>query len=482
MKLNLNALIFFIGLLTLSVGTAQAQKIEPIPVKTFYKQRVERNIKFLCKEKECLDNFLINDRGIYVYPTNQKVSLPEFTLYWREMPYFNELLETKDHPELIDLLQRKGNHYFYGIKDTHVDPAKYPVSQWTGLRIAIDPGHIASDWEQALLEKRYVKVEGGLYNQRNDITFFEANLAYVTALQLKQMLEDKGAIVTLTHEYGKSAFDMTYDEWKENNLKEDVVAAYKKDWIDREKLDYLLTDTDQSHKDYMLFHDVFRNMDFVKRAERINEFDPHLTLVIHYNASENNPRYGDNYLKPVNENWSMVFIPGAFLGFEVDGKDQIDQRFELLRLLVSRDLEESNVFATDIIKALDDQLKVDALPEDNNFVFTEDFAIQSDRSIGVYHRNFALTRVVKGPIAYAETLYQDNEDEIPLLGKKDITVEGIRSSSRTRDVAKVYFSAIENWLNYNKEYAKVLDALYEDQYGDEEFFEDDIAAQKSENE
>lgn len=449
----------------------KAQKIEPIPVKAFYKDRVTRNLQFLCKEAECFDNIIINDKGLYVYATSQKINKPEFILYWREMPHFNELLEKRSTEEIIDIFKRKGSHYFYGINNTHVNPAKYPVSEWKGLRVALDPGHIASNFEEAKLEKRYVRAEGGLFDQKEDIQFFEANLAYTTCLVLKEMLEEKGATVMLTHEYGKSAMGNNYQEWRKTDIKSDIVRGYKEDWYNRKAFEYLIS---EDPSDFVLFNDVFRNKDFVARAEKINDFDPDITLVVHYNASENGKRYGNLYLPPVNENYSMVFIPGAFLGVEIDGNDGLDQRFEMLRLLVSYDLEESDVLASNIIKALNDELKVDALPRQNGFGFARHFSILSESSEGVYHRNLYLTRVVRGPIAYSEALYQDNVEEMALLGKKDFTINGIRTSSRVKDVAEVYFIALQRWLQHNKEYAKTLDALYEDKYGDEELFEEHL--------
>ncbi len=463
------------SLLTLGLCLAllelRAQEIEPIPIKKFYKDRVTRNLKFLCKEQECLDNILINDRGLYMYPTSQRVDKPEFILYWREMSHFNGLLKEMPHEEIIDILKRKGSKYFYGIKSTHVDPAKYPITEYAGLKIALDPGHMASNMGEAIFEKRYVKVEGSQINQKRDVEFFEANLAYTTALRLKEVLEEKGAEVMITHEYGKSAMGINYYEWLETDYKKDIVQGYKNEWYNREKFNFLMSG---DAPDFVMFYDVFRNKDFVKRAEKINEFKPDLTLVIHYNASEGGQRYDDKYLPPVSENYSMVFIPGSFLGFEVDGKDELDQRFELLRLLVSNDLEESNVFATNIMKTLDEELKVDALPADNNFDFAQKYSIKSDQADGVYHRNLYLTRAVKGPIAYAEALYQDNYDEIKLLGKKDYKIGGITTSSRVKDVAKVYLSAIEEWLNYNRAYTKKLDALYDDKYGDEEIYAEEL--------
>jgi len=474
MKKIYSSLIITLAVL-LSTLSLSAQSIEPIPIKQFYKDRVTRNLQFLCKEAECLDNFVINERGLYVYSTNSKIENPQFILYWREMPHFVKLLEEKTDEEIIELLERKGNHYFYGINNTYVDPARYPVSEMKGLKVALDPGHMAATWEQAQLEKRYVKVEGSYYNQQEDIQFFEANLAFTTALVLEDLLEDMGADVMLSHEYGKSAFGMDFEEWKQTDYEKDIIYGYKNDWYNREKFQYLKSG---EAPDFVLFYDVFRNLDFVSRAEKINEYDPDITLVMHLNASEGSRRYDDNYLPPVDENYSMVFIPGAFLGIEVDGEEQTDQRFELLRLLVSYDLEESDIFARDIIDALHNELGVDALPVENNFEFTTKYSVKSDLSDGVYHRNLYLTRVIEGPIAYAEALYQDNVDEIPLLGKKDFTIDGIKTSSRVKEMAHVYLSAIQEWLAYNKEFSKKLDALYEDQYGDEEEFEEDMRAQE----
>ena len=123
---------------------------------------------------------------------------------------------------------------------------------------------------------------------------------------------------------------INYYEWLETDFKKDIIAGYKNEWYNREKFNYLLSG---EATDFVMFNDVFLNKDFVARANRINAFKPDLTLVIHYNASEGSQRYDDKYLPPVKENYSMVFVPGSFLGFEVDGKDEVDQRFELLRLL-----------------------------------------------------------------------------------------------------------------------------------------------------
>ena len=480
MKNSLYSAIFFAAFTIITFTNASAQQIEPIPVKDFYKERVTKNLKLLCKEAECFDNIVVNERGVYFYPNNSRIDKPEFTLYWREMPHFNKLLAEKTNEEIIDILKRKGSHYFYGVNYKEVDPARYPVSELRGLKVALDPGHIASNLEEAILEQRYVKVEGEYVGQKKDITFFEANLAYTTCLVLKDMLEANGAEVMLTHEYGKSSLGTKYNEWIKTDHKQDIIDGYKKDWYNREKLEYLLKD---DASDFIMFHDVFRNADLENRVALINEFKPDITLIVHYNAKEGGQRYNERFLRPVEENYSMVFIPGSFLGYEVDGNEELDQnhRFEFLRLLVSYDLEESDVFASNIIKALNNELKVDALPANNDFEFANTYSIKSTLSDGVYHRNLFLTREIKGPIAYTEALYQDNIDEVALLGKKDFTIEGIKTSSRVKDVAKVYYNSIMQWLDYNKAYSKKLDALYEDKYGDEELFAEDIKNQRKDS-
>ena len=426
-------------------------KKEQAPLTKFYKDRVTKNIKFLCKDLECIDNFFVDDRGLFIYPESQKTGKPEFILYWEEIPQFNELLKKKTNAQLIDILKRKESKYLSGFDTTLLKPAIYPVCEWKGLRVALDPGHIASDLQEAKLEQRYVRAEGKLFNQKLDIEFFEANLAYTTSLVLKEMLEKKGAEVMITHEYGKSAFHMNYSEWRKSDYKNDVILGYKENWYGREKFDYLMTG---NATDLILYQDVFRNKDFVSRGRKINDFNPDITLVIHFNAKEGSERYGESYSQPVNENYTMVMIPGAFLGIEIDGRVGLEQRFELLRLLVSNELEASDIFASHIIDAFVEYLKVDALPKHKNLNSIKHYSVPSNRSEGVYHRNIYLTRVVRGPIAYSEALYQDNRDEMALLGRNDLIVQGIKTSSRVREVAHAYLIAIKGWLDYNKEFAK----------------------------
>jgi hypothetical protein len=48
-------------------------------------------------------------------------------------------------------------------------------------------------------------------------------------------------------------------------------------------------------------------------------------------------------------------------------------------------------------------------------------------------------------LVYGESLYQDNENEIQLLRKSDLSVNGILTNQRVKQVAKCYFDAVMDY-------------------------------------
>src|SRR3989338_11602782 len=59
-----------------------------------------------------------------------------------------------------------------------------------GLRVALDPGHIGGDFARP--EERYIHMK-----DNPDIQFDEGTLTYLTAIYLKNLLEEKGAEVLM---------------------------------------------------------------------------------------------------------------------------------------------------------------------------------------------------------------------------------------------------------------------------------------------
>ena len=66
---------------------------------------------------------------------------------------------------------------------------------------------------------------------------------------------------------------------------------------------------------------------------------------------------------------------------------------------------------------------------------------------GVFSRNLCITRLIKGPICYGETLIQNNEKELINLSQNDEVVDGIPCPHRVIDVANAYYEAISSFFN-----------------------------------
>jgi hypothetical protein len=181
----------------------------------------------------------------------------------------------------------------------------------------------------------------------------------------------------------------------------------------------------------------FVSEDLRQRAKKINEFQPTMSLVIHYNVDETN--YGWN--KPSPKNFNMAFVGGSF------GEDEIDQpedRIDVLRLLLSNEIEESESLSGCIVKNLVELTKVPpAAPWDA--IYLRESCL-STPTTGVYCRNLALTRQIKGALCYGESLYQDNVKECNLLCKEDILVEGILTCNRVEEVAHAYYEGVLQYL------------------------------------
>ncbi|HLZ15760.1 MAG TPA: hypothetical protein VKQ08_01920, partial [Cyclobacteriaceae bacterium] len=77
---------------------------------------------------------------------------------------------------------------------------------------------------------------------------------------------------------------------------------------------------------------------------------------------------------------------------------------------------------------------------------------------GVYCRNLAMTRTVRGPLVYLEALLQDNQKEAIELSKREYELDHpmygkIMVPKRCYEVAMCVVKGITNWLEENKSYS-----------------------------
>lgn len=417
------------------------------------RERSEKNLSYLTSSKVLLDRIQINDWGIAI--SEKHYRQPEFYFYWDEIAKFVDLIEHKDFYTLQQVYKSKRSVKFAGARDVVV-PENYEdlPMDFENLRVALDPGHFGGDLEEARLEGRLVKIKGVDISRTEDIKFFEADLTYHTALVLKQKLEERGAQVMLTRPYGAGALDKSFSEWLRTSFNTDLNRSWKLGDLQKSFYDTLTNaylDTTSTRSRYFLFQ-FYKFLDFRARSQRINDFHPNITFIIHYNASEAGRPYNmERYIRPVSTNYSMAFVPGSF---EFDEFEKSDQKLDFIRLLLSPDLINSMRLANLWVQKHNELLGVPPVPYDS---------LQRMKAViirtpyeGVFSRNLYLTRSVHGMVVYGESLYQDNFQEALNLSLKDyeivdpMTDRVHKTSSRCVSVAEAYFQSVSAFIEQNK--------------------------------
>ncbi|MCP5506319.1 MAG: N-acetylmuramoyl-L-alanine amidase [Chlamydiales bacterium] len=267
-----------------------------------------------------------------------------------------------------------------------------------GLRVALDPGHLGGEYAE--LEKRCIKVLG--------IHLHEGDMAYLTALKLKELLEKEGARVMITRPgFGEGALGESFKTWETKQKP----ASEKTKFI------------------------RYNREDLYARAEKINAFHPDLTLILHYNSEYSEE---DETIPLIDENYAVVFIPGAFSDHELDRERD---RYEFLRLLVTETMEQSFKLSRKVAERFAKDLGVPLIDHAKLSPKLEPYSLLLER--GVYARNLILTRLIQSPVCYGEPLLQNHRKEAERLSVNDGEIQGVRCSKRLEEVARAYFEGIK---------------------------------------
>jgi N-acetylmuramoyl-L-alanine amidase len=409
----------------------------------------EKAQKFLDREKALSAYYSIDTSGIKIFASlNSKLTgKPEFQIGWAQLGDYKTKLQ--DDPKAAFEMYKAGKYqsataYSLPVPElkagnvngtTGHDLPVFARKDLHGLRIAIDPGHIANDLATGDLEKKHIKFKQDLVRGLPDsIEIAEGMLTYATAVLLKQQLEAEGAHVMLTRPGGTSAFGKTYRQWKKEDLEKAVDSLYKTGELRASQRTYFLS---PKADDRDIFRVIFRDLDLAKRAELVNEYNPDITIIIHYNVDETNAEW----LHPSKRDFNMTFVGGAFMKNDLSGPEK---RFEFLRLLVSDDLERSVELSSAVIGSFEKTLEVQTAGDLDARYITEG-CIPAGKK-GVYCRNLQLTRYIHSPLVYGETLYQDNIKESQLLNKETDKTKNIR----VQQVADAYLQGILNFYNIKK--------------------------------
>ncbi|MDX2303631.1 MAG: hypothetical protein NW226_12575 [Microscillaceae bacterium] len=406
---------FFLFLLSDCQGQKPLSDQEKDSLRVVFQNRLEN---YLQKEG-ALNQFLeIHSEGIRLYFLEENQKKINWELSWESALVFRQLLIQNPEKAYLYYQERKTSEIPSTDLDLFTSDDKSqtkPDQKLSGLRIALDPGHLAGSLSEAIQEGKYIRIT---LPSKQKISFFESELAWYTSRILADTLEKLGAEVLLTRdEYHLTALDSSYTDWFENYRQNHPNSTIDK---------------------WQFFHKEFKKIDFNKRIEKINRFKPDLTLIIHYNVDATNT----GWQKTTHRNNSMAFVGGSFMSGEFE---QAQNQFHLLRLLLSEDIPRSVLFSQKILQALENELHIKPIPEKNEQFFLNQYCLYTGEP-GIYHRNLTLTRQVYGTLCYAEPLYQDNASECLRLYQRDEEYQGYKISGRVKEVAFSYLKGILDYV------------------------------------
>jgi len=371
----------------------------------------------------------IDSNGISI--PSVEPTIPEISLSWSEVSILSPLISNMSDAELKkQVIDKKDSLPFY-IKKDSIKERKSPRSL-KGMKIAIDPGHIGGGYNMGFTESRCMTLA---LDSTNKIELVEGNLTFFTALLLKHKLDSMGAQSMLTRtDTGISSLGITFFEWKKKIKDTTYLDSLINNNLISEKGVRLLN---ARLPDKNLFTDVFGSVDMAVRAKKINAFQPDITVIIHYNVNEKN--IGWNHT--TDKDYVMTFVPGCITAEDLK---TLAGRLNFFRLLLSPDIEKSVKLSSAVAKNISSKLNV-PLAQKNDAAYLTGHCLSTSKA-GVYSRDLALTRLIRGPLVYGEPLYQDNVSECLLLTAKDDSISGYAVSKRIELVAQAYYDGILEYL------------------------------------
>src|SRR6266705_643952 len=269
-------------------------------------------------------------------------------------------------------------------------PAARPGKPLSGLKVALDPGHLGGKW--AKMEERWFQ-----FGDSKPVT--EGDLTLRASRMLASRLKKLGATVLFVR---NSTGPITSK--RPGDFKELARKILIKDGLPQPRMGGDVLDPNDSEKQQtirwqseMLF---YRYSEIRRRAVLVNtKLHPDLTVCLHFNAEG----WGDPS-KPtlIDNNHLHLLVNGSYLQEELDLDDE---RFEMIRRLVSRAYDEELVISDTVASSI---AKATGLPP---FQYPTTLTTTKVGSSGyVYARNLLATRLYRCPVVYCEPYVMNSKD------------------------------------------------------------------------
>ena len=374
------------------------------------KETLEKKIRtYLQLESEIEKYYELTDEALVTYasPKDKEKQKPELSIPFSKISeYQSTPLPKSDDPE---------------------KPLK-------GIRIALDPVGIGGEI-MGKITRRLIKVNAG-YEWANFARELDiGHLTFLVAKNIKFLLERKGAEVLITrNKENEGAYEKDFETWlKEYSSRPEVLQEKTKQL----SLDTLKTDdTKELAVQQTLFTMIYNQLDMNARAQKINAFKPHITLIILFNYTS--PKDKDSEIfEGTDNNHSLFYVPGAFCSGELQDPQS---RKDFARLALSDTIEESIKLAQELRKEMRLGLGVTAESIYYDAASTSGQPKKNTMAIedGIFCRNLAMPSKIESPVCYALPIYLDNYDMSKLFSREE--------TIGCWALADIYAESIKNYI------------------------------------
>ena len=257
----------------------------------------------------------------------------------------------------------------------------------SGLKIALDPGHIGGDW--AKMEERWFKSGDAPPVEEGEMTL---RVARMLAVKLRRL----GATVSFVRDKPEPVTPFRPEHFREAARGILKAGGNENPPEEFEGPDDPLREQSVRWQSEILF---YRASEIRERARLVNsKLRPDIVLCLHFNAEawgdERNPEL-------IDRNHLHLLVNGSYLPPELEFDDV---RFEMLRRLLSRTHEEELKIADAAAAAM---AKRTGLPP---YQYTTDVVTKLGTTGYVYARNLVATRLYQCPVVYFEPYVMNSHD------------------------------------------------------------------------
>ena len=257
----------------------------------------------------------------------------------------------------------------------------------SGLKIALDPGHIGGEW--AKMEERWFKMGDRPPVEEGEMTL---RVAKMLAAKLRAL----GARVSFVRQKNEPVTPFRPDDFKGAAREVLKAGGSENPREDFDGPDDPLKEKTVRWQSEILF---YRNSEIRQRARLVNaRLQPDLVLCLHFNAEawgdERNPTF-------IDKNHLHLLVNGSYLESELAFDDE---RFEMLRRLLSRAFDEELKIAETVAATMAKEMQ---LPP---YQYTTDNVTKVGTSGYVYARNLVATRLYQCPVVYFEPYVMNNSE------------------------------------------------------------------------